>query len=121
MRYPSSVIPPEEVQRLVDAHAKLDEPTSAAIWIKRDAPEAWLVEVIPDMADDDRADEPVYFSPGVGFRFPLALIVGNTRSLEKALRERPELAREVAAGTLLLDGDAGQALVDLARKLVQAA
>jgi hypothetical protein len=115
------VIPKEKVVELIEAHAKLEEPTTGAIWIRPDASEAWLVEVIPSMADDDNADEPTYFSPGVEFRFPLALIAGNRPSLEAALRRKPDLARAVAEGTVVLDeGDARQ-LVELARQVSRAA
>jgi hypothetical protein len=73
------------------------------------------------MADDDKADEPTFFSPGVEFRFPLALIAGNRPSLEAALRRRPELARAVADGTVVLERGDAKPLVDLARELSRAA
>lgn len=115
------MIPPEDVKELVAAHSRLREPTAAAIWIKRDAPEAWLVEVIPTMADDDSAHEPIFFAPGVGFRFPVALIVGNASSLERAVRARTDLAREIAAGLVLLDRGPGEELRRLAAELTRAA
>ena len=87
------MIPRQKVDELVQAHARLEEPTTDAIWIKTDASEVWLVEVIPTMADDDKAEEPTYFNAGVEFRFPLALIAGNRESLQGALRRSPELAR----------------------------
>ncbi len=106
---------------LAQAHAALDEPTTGAIWIHRARPEAWLVEVIPAMAPDERADEPVFFNPGVEFRFPIALIAGNRRSLEEALRRNPALAKAVADGEVIVDrGDAGP-LFELARQLANAA
>jgi hypothetical protein len=115
------MIPRDKVEELVREHAGLDEPTTGAIWIKKDAPEVWLVEVIPTMADDERAEEPTYFNPGVGFRFPLALIAGNRRSLEVALRRAPDLARAVVEGTVMLDNGDAQPLVDVARDAVRAA
>jgi hypothetical protein len=115
------MIPRDKVNELVDAHARLDDPTTAAIWINTDASEAWLVEVIPSMPDDDSAHEPTFFNPGVTFRFPLALIAGNRRSVEAALRRSPELARAVVRGTVLLDQGDAQPLVDLAREIARAA
>jgi hypothetical protein len=115
------VIPKEKVVELVDAHSKLAEPTTGAIWIRPEAVEAWLVEVIPSMADDEKAEEPTFFSPGVEFRFPVAIIAGNRPSLEAALRREPELARAVAAGTVMLDAGDAKALVDVAREVSRAA
>lgn len=116
------MIPKENVVELVDAHARLEqEPTTGAIWIRPEASEAWLVEVIPTMADDEKAEEPTFFNPGVEFRFPLVLIAGNRRSLEAALRRKLDLARAVADGTVVLDlGDAAP-LVQLAREISRAA
>lgn len=115
------MVPREKVEELVTAHSKLDEPTTNAIWIKTDAPEVWLVEVIPAMTDDDQAEEPTYFNPGISFRFSLALISGNRTSLEAALRRSPELAREVAKGIVILDDGEAQFLVELAREVSRAA
>ena len=115
------MIPKEKVVELVHAHAKLDEPTTDAIWIRPNATEAWLVEVIPSMDDDEKAEEPTWFNPGVAFRFPVVMIAGNRFSLEAALRRAPELARDVADGTVLLDGGNAVALVDVARAATQAA
>jgi hypothetical protein len=115
------MVPKDKVVELVDAHAALDEPTTGAIWINAAAPEVWLVEVIPSMTDDDKADEPTFFSPGVEFRFPIALIAGNRRSLEAALRRRPELARALVEGTVVLDRGDAQSLVALAREVAHAA
>jgi len=115
------MIPRAKVEELVKAHAELDEPTTNAIWIKPEAPEVWLVEIIPAMTDDDKAEEPTYFNAGIAFRFPLALISGNRASLEAALRRSPELARDVAKGTVMLDDGGAQALVELAREVSRAA
>jgi hypothetical protein len=111
------VIPRANVEELARAHAALEEPTTAAIWIHRGRPEAWLVEVIPTMASDEHADEPVFLNPGVGFRFPLAIIAGNRESLEAALRRNAELARAVADGDVVVDAGDAQPLVELARRL----
>jgi hypothetical protein len=115
------VIPQEKVKELVDAHSKLEDPMTAAIWIRRDAPEAWLVEVIPSLGEDERADEPTYFSPGVEFRFPLALIAGNRSSLTAALRRAPDLARDIAAGQVLFDaGGEADEIIKAARAAIAA-
>ena len=103
------------------AHAELIlKLAMGAIWIHRDRSVAWLVEIIPSMAADDRAGEPVFFAPGVSFSFPLALIAGNRESLEGALRRDIELARAVAAGEVLVDRGDAAPLVGFARKLVAA-
>jgi hypothetical protein len=115
------VIPRESVAELVRAHAALDEPTTGAIWIHHGRPEAWLVEVIPAMGSDARADEPVFFNPGVEFRFPLALIAGNRQSLEEALKRNVELAQAVAEGEVIVDQGDAEALVELARQIANAA
>ena len=115
------MIPRDKVVELVDAHARLEEPTTGAIWIRPEAGEAWLVEVIPSMPDDEKADEPTFFSPGIEFRFPLALIAGNRRSLEAAVRRHIDLARAVADGTVVLDRGDAQPLVELAREVSRAA
>ena len=116
------IIPRDRVEKLVRAHASLEEATTAAIWIRPDDAAAWLVEVIPEMTDDDAADEPIVFAPGVSFTFPLALIAGNRGSLEKALRKNRKLAADVASGHVMLDtaGDATH-LVELAKELSPAA
>ncbi len=73
------------------------------------------------MSDDEKVDEPTFFSPGVGFRFPLALIAGNRQSLEAALRRKPDLARAVLDGRVMLDRGDAKPLVELARELSHAA
>jgi hypothetical protein len=116
------MIPREKVQELVQAHARIEDPTTDAIWIKPDATEVWLVEVIPSMSDDEHAEEPLYFNPGAGFRFPLALLPGNRASLEDALRRDRELAKAVAAGEVMLDNSGTAShLVAVARELAAAA
>jgi hypothetical protein len=99
----------------------LEEPTTGAIWINTGAPEVWLIEVIPTMSDDEKVEEPTFFSPGIEFRFPLALIAGNRHSIEAALRRKPELARAVLDGRVMLDLGDAQPLVELAREVSRAA
>jgi hypothetical protein len=67
------------------------------------------------------AEEPTFFSPGVEFRFPIALIAGNRQSIEAALRRKLELARAVLDGRAMLDLGDGQPLVELAREVSRAA
>jgi len=116
------MIPRSKVAELVAAHESLrDDPAAAAVWIRKDDPTVWLLEVIPTLPEEDRPEEPIFFNPGVEFRFPLALIAGTRRTLESTLRANPELARLVASGEVMLDrsGDA-QALISLASELAAA-
>lgn len=116
------MIPHSKVAELVAAHESLaQDPAVAAIWIRTDAPTVWLLEVIPSLPDETLPEEPIFFNPGVQFRFPLALIAGNRRTLEMTLRADAELARLVASGEVMLDrsGDA-RALVALASQLAAA-
>jgi hypothetical protein len=55
------------------------------------------------------------------FRFPLALVAGNRRSLEDALQRDTDLAKAVADGEILLDGPDAQQLVALAKQYAAAA
>ncbi len=109
----------DKVAARVAAHQSLREaPAAAAVWIRMSEPTVWLLEVIPTLPEEDHAEEPIFFNPGVAFQFPLALIAGTRRTLEFTLRSNPELARFVASGELMLDpsGDA-LALVTLASEL----
>jgi hypothetical protein len=117
------MIPEKNVKELVEAHTKLEDHMTGAIWIRQDdsEAEACIVEVIPDMADDEQAEEPIRFNPGPGFRFSLVLIAGNRGSIEAALKRDRKLARDVAKGKILFDeGDAKQ-LVNVAENLSKAA
>ena len=116
------MIPRSKVEELVAAHESLlEDPAAAAVWIRKDDPTVWLLEVIPTLPEEDRPEEPIFFNPGVEFRFPLALIAGTRRTLESTLRANPELARLVASGEVMLDrsGDAS-ALIALASELAAA-
>lgn len=113
------MIPRTKVAELVAAHEALSEdPAAAAVWIRKEESTVWLLEVIPSLPEEDQPEEPIFFSPGVEFRFPLALIAGTRRTLESTLRKDRELARFVASGEVMLDrsGDA-QALIALASEL----
>jgi hypothetical protein len=102
-------IPNRYIQALARAHRELNDPATGAIWIRRGEPEAWLVEIIPSMSDDERADEPTYFNPGITFRFPLALIAGNLASLKRAVKRNHALAQDIADGEVLY-GDVAETL-----------
>ncbi len=116
------MIPRHHMEALVEAHKQLEDPMTCALWIRTASPEAWLVECIPSMADDERAEQPTFFSPGVGFRFPLALVVGNWNSLEAAVRCDPQLAHDISEGIVLFsDGSAAERLLQVAREVDRAA
>ena len=103
---------------LVRAHKELDEPMETAIWTYReDRDRAWLVEVIPAMANDQHPERPVVFTAGGGFRYPLHLIGVNRTDIERALRSDLSLANAVANGDVLDGPDSGHALIRLAREI----
>lgn len=114
-------VPAPLVRALVEAHARLEEPMTGAIWIRTGEPQAWLVEVLPDLGDDDQAAQPTFFNPGETFRFPLALIAANRSSLERAIRADRDLAREIAQGQVLHAGSDADELVELARAVLHSA
>jgi len=78
----------EEMIELVQAHAALDEPMEAAIWIRRDDREAWLVELLPTLANDQHPERPVAFNPGRSFRHPLNLIAYQGNLVVPSRRSR---------------------------------
>jgi hypothetical protein len=100
---------------LVQAHTALDEPMETAIWIRREAQDAWLVELIPSLAVDDHPERPVAFNPGRAFRHPLNLIASNMDGLRRAIQADDELARDIAAGEILHGADRGRELQEIAR------
>jgi hypothetical protein len=116
------MVPQNQIEALVEAHKHLEDPMTCAIWIRPAAAEAWLVECIPTMADDERAGEATFFGPGVGFRFPMALIVGNLASLESAIRADPQFAHDLSEGTIVYsDGTTAERLQQVARDVGRAA
>jgi hypothetical protein len=116
------MVPQGQVEALVEAHKRLEDPMNCAIWIRQAAAEVWLVECIPTMADDERAGEPTFFGPGIGFRFPLALIAGNITSLEAAIRADPQLAHDLSEGLVVFsDGVTAERLQRVAREVGKAA
>jgi hypothetical protein len=105
--------------RLVRSHSRLDEPMTAAIWIRQDEPTAWLVEVLPELPADPRVDRPIVFNPTIGFRYALHLISGNQSNIVGALRKKKKLARALAEGEVLYEeGRVGSRLVALAKKVL---
>ncbi len=104
------------MDELVRAHATLEEPMEAAIWIRVEDREAWLVELLPDMGDDEHPERPVAFNPGRSFRHPLNLIASNMDGLQRAIRTNATLARDVAEGAILLGSERAEELQRLARE-----
>jgi len=87
---------------LVRAHKAIeDDPLTAAIWIRREDREAWLVEVLPALAHDDAPGQPVTFNASRSFRHRLNLIASNEDGLERAIRHDQTLESEIAAGVRL--------------------
>ena len=107
----------EEMEELVRAHAALDEPMETAIWIRQNDREAWLVEVIPSLPEDEHPERPVAFNPGLVFRHPLNLLAGNRASIEAAVRVDHDLAQAVAQGVVLYGEAIGEELRALAARL----
>ncbi len=111
-------MPPREiVENLVRSHEELDEPMSAAVWIRQEQPAAWLVEVLPGLPDDPEVLQPIVFSPSADFRFPLHLIAGRLASLTAALGQDVELARAIVSGEIMHDSEDAQKLVEAARQV----
>ena len=109
----------QAVRKLVEAHLDLAEPMDAAIWIQRDAPtDVWLVEVVPDMADDDEIEHPTCFNPTRNFRFPLCLITGNLADLERATRRSHDFARALVEGEVIYGDVIAQRLIAAARRAI---
>jgi hypothetical protein len=109
------VVKREEMVELVQAHEALEEPMETAIWIRQADREAWLVELIPTLADDAHPERPVAFTPGRTFRHPLNLIASNLAGLRRAIEEDHDLARDVAAGEILYGEARGRELQQIAR------
>lgn len=109
------------VENLVRSHEALDEPMSAAVWIRQQEPAAWLVEVLPELPNDPEVLQPVVFSPSADFRYPLHLIAGRLESLTAALRHNVDLARAIADGEILHDSEDAQTLLNVARQVAAGA
>lgn len=101
---------------LVQGHAALDDPMDTAIWIRREDREAWLVELLPSLVDDEHPERAVAFNPGLEFRHPLNLIASDLEGLKRAMRADPALARAIAEGEILHGRDCGMELQRIARE-----
>jgi len=110
-----------EMMELVNAHRQLDEPMTAAIWIRQQDHEAWLVEILPNMAHDEHPERPVAFNPGKTFRHPLNLIAGNLEDLRAAIELDQSLARAIAEGEVLLGEEDANELTRVAAEAVHGA
>lgn len=110
----------EDIVKLVEAHATIeDDPMDAAIWIRRDDDDAWLVEVLPALRGDDAPGEPVTFRASRSFHHALHLIASDAAGLERAIRGDQALAHEIAAGEVLyeLESRLGQRLQSIANEV----
>jgi hypothetical protein len=107
----------EEMLELVRAHAGLEDRMDAAIWIRQNAREGWLVELLPDLPADVHPGRPIQFNAGRTFRHELNLIAANADDLRAAIRADAQLAAWVADGEVLHGDDVGRALVTLARQV----
>ena len=112
-----------DVLALVQAHAKLDDSMTAAIWIYQDSREVWLIEIVPSMFDDERANIPIQFNPTTDFRWPLKLFAVNLSNIQDVILKDPELAAAIADGDILYEDDhhTGQNLQALARQILSGA
>jgi hypothetical protein len=104
-----------EMRELVTAHTNLDEPMTAAIWIRQQEDAAWLVEVLPELPQDGEPLRPMIFTASNDFRYPLKLIAGNLESLKGALPSDLDIARAIVNGEVLHNSDDAVALVAAAR------
>jgi hypothetical protein len=111
-----------DICALVQAHTDLDEEMTAALWIYQDSREVWLVEVIPSMFENDRAELPIQFNPTLDFRWPLKLIIANPSDLHAAIRRDSDLAAAIIAGQVLHEvNGAGQDLQAFATQTLSGA
>jgi hypothetical protein len=113
------MVPREDMRRLVQSHVALDDPMDAAIWIRREEQEAWLIEVLPALGPDEDAGQPVTFHASGSFRHPLHLIASNEVDLERAIRRNDALARHVATGEILHDKGPGRRLQQIADEVMR--
>lgn len=107
----------DEMFELVRAHVGLEDRMDAAIWIRRDARDAWLVELLPDLPADQHPGRPVQFNPGRTFRHELNLIAANAEDLRAAIRADAQLAGWISDGDVLHGDAAARELVTLARQV----
>ena len=103
-------VPRSEIQMLVQRHSEIkSDPMEGAIWIRGDQPDAWLVEILPQMSHIDDVERPFHFIPSASFRYELSLICGNEDDLIDAVARDTEFAEWVATGDVVYDGPTGAA------------
>jgi hypothetical protein len=107
----------DEMMDLVLSHVGLEDRMDAAIWIRRDAPEGWLVELLPELPADRHPGRPVQFNPGRSFRHELNLVAANADDLRAAIRADAQLAAWVADGEVLHGPEVAREFVMLARQV----
>ncbi len=105
------------MQALVRAHVELGDPMDTAIWIRQDDAAGWLVEVLPEIANDNAPHRPVVFTAGRGFRYPLHLVAVNREDIERALSDS-DLATWIASGEILYGEEEGQRLISSATQRI---
>ena len=110
----------EAINALVHAHSKLEDVHTGALWLPRwDGPAVKLLEIIPSMPIDARADEPMEFLPSKDFRYTLQLINGRAADLRDAIERNGEFAQAVLDGVPVpAPTPATKALQAFARKVV---
>ncbi len=107
----------EEMLELVNGHVALEDRMDAAIWVRQDARDAWLVELLPDLPTDRHPGRPIQFNAGRTFRHELNLVAANADDLRAAIRADAQLAAWIADGDVLHGGAVARELVTLARQV----
>lgn len=96
----------EAVLALVRAHAALEDRHTGAIWLSTKRNGVWLVEIVPSMPADARADEPMEFLPSRDFRYALHLYTGREADVLSAIDRNATFAAAITAGTPVPDATA---------------
>ena len=105
----------EEMAQLVKAHAALPEKMATAVWLSQEREdEVWLLEIVEELPDDPEVARPFRFRASGEFRYPMALIIGNERSVREAIHKDSTFAALLARGDVLYGDSVGRALVELA-------
>lgn len=92
--------------------------TDGAMWLQQEAPEAWLLEILPEIPMQAKTYPPIVFTPSYEFRFTLNLVAGPEAALRSAIEEFPELAQAVAEGEVLVPSEAIDRLIAFAKSRV---
>ena len=99
---PAKILPDrrrEAVLTLVRAHSVLEDRHTGAIWLSDEKTGVSLVEIVPSMPSDARADEPMEFLPSRAFRYTLHLYTGREQDILSAIDRNEAFAADIAAGT----------------------